>query len=445
MQYIYIAQKVSLKPNKDPKNLLSQLFGATRFIYNFSLEKFYKSIEETGEILSSGKLKNHFLLKRSKFDFLKDLFHETTDKVFDNLSKGIRIYKEEIQKNHSYKLKFKKKYLDNSFFLYGSHVKIVEKVTSKRKFIYFDGLSEPIKIMDKLRFDAPIISVTIKKDHKKYYASILYRISKNKYEQSHKFSFLRNNKFIGIDLGINKTLTTSSGLVIDTPLFLEKAKKKQKRLSRTLSRKVCTKTEDGETIESKNYQKQVLKIAEFHNKITNKRKDYIKKLSSVLVRNFEGICMEDLDVKSLQQNKHFAKKDIDLNFYETSETIKKKMDSIEGRIFMRADRYYPSTKRCYKCGNIKDNMLLSDRVYRCENCGTIIERDFNAACNLFKYMKSIIGRGSSKLKSAEKEKISKDCINNNLRFYFVEPENVVNLTNYNNQVSNNKLITTPHI
>ena len=125
--------------------------------------------------------------------------------------------------------------------------------------------------------------------------------------------------------------------------------------------------------------------------------------------------------------------------------IKKKMDSIEGRIFMRADRYYPSTKRCYKCGNIKDNMLLSDRVYRCENCGTIIERDFNAACNLFKYMKSIIGRGTSKLTSAEKEKISKDCVNNNLRFYFVEPENVVNLTNYNNQVSKNKLMTTPHI
>ena len=127
--------------------------------------------------------------------------------------------------------------------------------------------------------------------------------------------------------------------------------------------------------------------------------------------------------------------------------MKNKCNSIPNRIFVEADRFFPSSKRCIKCGNIKGDLNLNDRVYHCDSCGIAIDRDFNAACNLFKYMKNKIGFGTSKLTIAEKDKIINDCIKNDINYSFVEPINVSNsFKNVANQTNCLKRTETiPHI
>lgn len=204
--------------------------------------------------------------------------------------------------------------------------------------------------------------------------------------------------------------------------------------------------EDGTYKKSNNYLKMQQKLAKFYLKALNKRENYSNKVTSVLVRNFDGICMEDLEIDNLMQKKFFSRKNNDIGFNNLKVLIKNKCNSIADRVFVEAGKFYPSSKRCVKCGAIKNNLDLNDRIYRCDNCGVAIDRDFNAACNLFKYMKKKIGFGTSKLTIAEKDKIITDCIKNGINYSFVEPINVSNsFKNLANQANFDKRIDAiPH-
>ena len=171
------------------------------------------------------------------------------------------------------------------------------------------------------------------------------------------------------------------------------------------------------TLKSNNYIKQTFKIASLHKRIKETRNDYLNKVASFLSRNFSAICMENLDIKEMQQKKAIAKAENDLAFFELEKKIKFKSDLFK-HAFVLADRYYPSSKRCVKCGSIKEELSLKDRVYRCPSCGFEIDRDFNAACNLFKYMKKQIGWGTSKFTPIELDKLVNDCIKNKIVYYF---------------------------
>ena len=112
----------------------------------------------------------------------------------------------------------------------------------------------------------------------------------------------------------------------------------------------------------------LFKIASLHKRIKETRNDYLNKVASFLTRNFSAICMENLDIKEMQQKKGIAKAENDLAFFELEKKIKFKSDLFK-HTFVLADRYYPSSKRCVKCGSIKEELSLKDRVYRCPSCG----------------------------------------------------------------------------
>ena len=204
-------------------------------------------------------------------------------------------------------------------------------------------------------------------------------------------------KVVGIDLGI-KTMATATLFddepsKIDAPKPLKRLLSKLKRLQRKLSRQGQKYSmEDyidanGETRKirkySNNYMKTKVKLARLHARIRNIRHDFLHKLTTRLVEEFDVICIEDLNVKGMMANRKLARAIIDLGFYEFKRQLLYKAQMWQ-RIVVIADRWYPSSKTCSNCGEKLKSLELSDRDWKCPCCHTMHDRDVNAAMNLRK-------------------------------------------------------------
>ncbi|WP_279510854.1 RNA-guided endonuclease InsQ/TnpB family protein, partial [Clostridium perfringens] len=198
-----------------------------------------------------------------------------------------------------------------------------------------------------------------------------------------------NNEGLGIDLGIKEFAVCSDGIKfknINKTSIIKKVEKKLKREQRKLSRKyeslkIRNKKEKGGNVTRQNIQKQIVKVQKLHQRLTNIRTDYINKIvSSIIKQKPSYITIEDLNVKGMMKNKHLSKAIASQKFFEfkTKLMSKCKQNDVELRI---VDRFYPSSKTCSQCGEIKKDLKLSDRVYKC-SCGFVIDRDLNASINL---------------------------------------------------------------
>lgn len=223
-----------------------------------------------------------------------------------------------------------------------------------------------------------ITSGTVSYDAGKYYVTCLVSVEDFKKEKLNDFG-------LGVDLGISKFATVSNGKVyknINKTNKIKKIEKKLKREQRKLSRKLenyKNKKKGGAT--HKNIDKQILKVQKLYKKLNNIRTDYINKIISKLVKIKPAyITIEDLNVSGMMRNRHLAKAIASQKFYEFRVKLKVKCEvyGIELRI---ADRFYPSSKICHNCGNIKKDLKLSDRIYVCD-CGYKEDRDLNASLNL---------------------------------------------------------------
>ena len=187
---------------------------------------------------------------------------------------------------------------------------------------------------------------------------------------------------IGIDLGLKDFAIISNGKTyknINKSARLKKLEKQLRREQRCLSRRYEN-SKKGESTQ-KNIQKQVLKVQKLHHRIDNIRTDYINKTIAEIVKIKPSyIAIEDLNVSGMMKNRHLSKAVASQKFYEFRTKLKAKCaeNGIELRI---VDRWYPSSKLRHCCGNIKKDLKLSDRTYRCE-CGYVEDRDFNASLNL---------------------------------------------------------------
>ena len=160
--------------------------------------------------------------------------------------------------------------------------------------------------------------------------------------------------------------------------------KKLKREQRKLSRRCkLAKDSDKKLSDSRNYQKQKKKVAKIHNKIRNKRKDFINKLSTKIINNHDIICIEDLNIKGMLKNHKLAKSISDVSWSEFRRQLEYKANWY-GRKIVKVPIFYPSSKTCSSCGNIKETLKLSERIYHCECCGLEIDRDYNASINILR-------------------------------------------------------------
>ena len=181
----------------------------------------------------------------------------------------------------------------------------------------------------------------------------------------------RDIQILGIDYAMHGLAVFSDGTRADYPGYYRKGQEKLAREQRRLSH--CRKG-------SRNYEKQRMKVAKWHRKVRNQRKDFQHKLSRKIVDRYDAVAVEDIDMKGMSRSLHFGKSVMDNGYGMFRTMLGYKLEE-QGKILVKADRFFPSSKKCSVCGKIKEDLALSERKYRC-SCGNVMDRDVNAAINL---------------------------------------------------------------
>jgi len=181
---------------------------------------------------------------------------------------------------------------------------------------------------------------------------------------------------VGIDMGLTSFVTMSDGVKIKAPKPLNRYLRKKRRLSKAVSRK-----REKNKRRTQNLQKAVMRGAQLDYRIKNLRRDFRHKLTTWMAKNFSVIVMEDLNVRGMMKNHHLARHITDVGWGDFRRALEYKAKWYGSRIHF-ADRFFPSSKMCSRCGAIKESLELKDRQLVCENCGYVIDRDLNAAINL---------------------------------------------------------------
>ena len=370
--------KTEINPTQEQKSRINRTIGTCRYVYNFYLA-YNKELHDNGKKFMTGKsfsvwLNNEYILNNPDKAWIKDVYSKAVKKsIEDGCSAFTRFFKHQSAFPH-----FKKKgKSDVKMYFVKNNPKdcACERHRIKIPTLGWVRLKEKGYIpTTKDGWKIKSGTVSIKAD--RYYVSVLVEIPDTQ-------AVNNSNGGIGIDLGIKELAILSNGKTyknINKSARLKKLEKQLRREQRCLSRKYENRKK-GEVTQRANIQKQKLRVQKLHHKIDNIRTDYINKIIAEIVKTKPSyITIEDLNVSGMMKNRHLSKAVASQKFYEFRTKLKAKCDDngIELRV---VDRFYPSSKLCHCCGQIKKDLKLSDRVYRC-SCGYVEDRDFNAALNL---------------------------------------------------------------
>lgn len=352
-------------PNREQKETLSKYFGCVRFIYNWGLEKKIKTHKECGKSIGYVKLSSEFtLLKQQKeFEWLKECPRETLQQSLRNLDAAFSNF---FKKNAKYpKFKSKKHSRDSVKFIQNVHFDFANWTVKLPKI----GKINLCKNRAFNQTTNKIVNCTVSRDHCGTYWCV---VTVDDLQDMPLKAEIKKDNSVGIDLGIKDYAILSDGRKFSNPKHLENTKKKLAHLQKVLARK-----EKG----SKNYEKMRIKVAKCHRSITNKRNDFLHKLSSNLVNNYKTICLEDLNVKGMTKNHHLARAIQDASWGEFTRQLQYKSDW-NGDNIIYIGRFEPSSKTCHNCGYVNHDLKLSDRKWVCPQCGEHLDRDINAAINI---------------------------------------------------------------
>ena len=381
--------KVMLIPNNKQRTRLFQFAGSARFAYNWALKKEITAFKNEEKFISHYDLRKEFTLLRNsaEYSWLKKISNNVTKQAIIDLDTA---YKKFFQKKASYpKFKSKRKG-DFSFYqdtakikITETHVKLESIVLSKRKNrqkINWIKLAEVGRIPVRVKYKNPRISF----DGLNWWFSISVEFETEKTTEN-------LNDSLGIDLGIKDLAVCSDGTIypnINRTKKVRKLKKKVRRLQRSISRKYF-KNKEGESYQkTSNIIKSERLLLKLHHRLKNIRQNYRHQITTAIInRKPRLIVIEDLNVMGMMRNKHLSKAVQEQGFYELRRQIEYKAQWSGIKIII-ADRFYPSSKTCIKCGRIKKELKLSERIYRCE-CGNEIDRDLQAAINLKRYGEKI--------------------------------------------------------
>lgn len=360
------------------QNKFFQTRGVCRFVYNMFLaqnQEWYKQ----GKKYMSAKdfsvwLNNEYMLNNPDKIWIKNAYSKAVKQSLENAHTA---YTRFFKGNSKFpKFKKKRKNEPKMYFVKNNKTDcICERHRIKIPSLGWVQLKEKGYIPTTK--DGYIVSSgTIDYIAGKFYISALVEVPDQQKSNN-------NNEGIGIDLGIKDLAIVSNGFTyknINKTVRIKKLEKKLKREQRKLSRKYEDKKKGGVT-QGKNISKQIEVIQRIHHKLVNIRDNYIKTTVSEIVKTKPSyITIEDLNVGGMMKNKHLSRAIQQQKFYQFRQilTQKCKENSIELRV---VDKWFPSSKICNCCGQIKKGLKLSDRIYKCD-CGYIEDRDFNASLNL---------------------------------------------------------------
>ena len=350
--------EVRIYPNQEQQELIDKTFNYVRYTYNFMLklkQKLYEyfsinlSYNNMSKVLTELKKQKLWLKKVDKCslqNILKDL-----DNAYTKFYNGAGYPK------------FKSKKRDKNSYRTNTNIHLDQ---DNRK-IRVPKIGW-IKFKDKSKFKGltKIYNVTISKtSSNKYFASISAEVDIPVFE--------RANQNCGIDLGLKNFCILNNGKKVDNPKFFVKSQKKLAKVQRKLSKKV---------FESNNYLKYKVKVAKLQEKIKNQRLDFLHKLSTRLVKEYDIICLETLKIKNMMKNHKKAKAIQDVSWSEFIRQLEYKAEWY-GKVISKIDTFYPSSQLCSDCGfRNRQVKNLEVREWTCPECGEYHDRDINAAINI---------------------------------------------------------------
>ena len=347
-------------PNKEQEVLLSKTFGCCRFLYNTMLSDKIREYKTTGKML-----KNTPAMYKKEYPFLKEVdslalanvqlhLERAYKNFFRNPSVGFPRFKSRHKNQNSYTTNV----VNGNILLEDGKLKLPK--LGKVRIRQHREIPEGYRLK----------SVTVSREASgKYYASLLYEYDCGEYQAAS--CDYKAARILGIDYAMHGMTVFSDESDVVYPGYLRQAQEKLAREQRRLSN--CQKG-------SRNYEKQKRKVALCHEKVRNQRKDYIHKLTRRIADTYDAVGVENLDMKAMSQCLKFGKRVMDNSYGMFRDILTYKLEE-QGKRLVKIDRFFPSSKKCSKCGKVKKELKLSERIYSCD-CGNIMDRDKNAAINI---------------------------------------------------------------
>ena len=357
------AYKIRLYPNDQQQIFFAKSFGCSRFIWNRMLSDKIDHFKATKTTLNNTPAQY-----KKEFEWLK----EVDSLALANVQQNLRAAYSKFFKGGFGFPKFKKKGVKDSYTT--NNQKGTVSVTSHSVKLPKIG---HIKAKFPSKINGLIKSATIsRKPSGKYFVSLLVETVVEELPKT--------NSNIGIDLGLTDFIVLSDGTKVANPKFLSKLQDKLAREQKVLAkRREVAKSNQRKLSECRNYQKQKVKVAKVYEKITNKRTDFLHKLSFNIIKNHDVIAIEDLNVKGMVKNHKLAKAISDSS-WSTFTTMLAYKAEWYGKTLVKIDRWFPSSKTCSGCGHLlkKAELPLSVRSWGCPNCKISNDRDINASINI---------------------------------------------------------------
>lgn len=385
--------KVRLNPNNKQLTKLFQYAGCARFAYNWAIAKEQENYKQGNKFLSDNELRKEFtqLKKLQEYKWLNNISSNVTKQAIkDACNTYNRFFKGQCNYPN---FKSKKRstpsfYQDNMKIQFtDTHVK-VEKFPMSRKpnkqKLNWIRLCEKGRIPTDCKYMNPRFTY----DGLYWYVSVGIEVDNN--------TTLPTNEGIGIDLGVKNLAICSDRNTYENINKTQRVKKletRKRRLQRSISRRYEKNKKGASYCKTSNIIKREKELLKITKRLTNIRQNHLYQTTSEIIKRKPSfICMEDLNVSGMMKNKYLSKAVQQQKFYEFRRQIEYKSEWNNIPVII-ADRFFPSSKLCSCCGNIKKDLKLSDRIYKCE-CGNIIDRDFQASLNLKMYGENVLKQQS---------------------------------------------------
>ena len=365
------ACKFRIEPNEAQRVLFAKTFGCCRFLYNRMLDDKIAAYKEAGRMLQTTPA-----AYKREYPWLKEVdslalanvqlhLERAYKNFFENPKSGFPKYKSKHHSRMSYTTNVVN---GNIRMITGKHIRLPKAGNVRIR------MHRAVPETWKLK------SATVSMEPSgKYYVSLLYEVPAGENQAcgmwdssgAGKQKADMEKRILGIDFAMHGMAVFSDGSRAGYPMYYKQAQERLAREQRKLSH--CQKG-------SKNYQKQKTKVARCHEKIRNQRKDFQHKLSRKIADRYDAVAVEDLDMKAMSGGLHLGKGVMDNAYGTFRDMLAYKLEEQEKELII-VDRFYPSSKRCSVCGNIKKELRLSERLYQC-SCGNCMDRDVNAAINI---------------------------------------------------------------
>ena len=358
---MFTAYKFRIYPDDEQKLLIEKHIGSCRFVWNHFLDFRNKRYVETGKGMSYRDMSVLLPALKEEKEWLNDVNSLSLQQELMHLDSAFHGFFKKISQYPA----FKKKKTGGSFT-------VPQHFTVNDNHLAIPKFKNPLRLFMHRNIEGEMRSLTISKTPSgKYYASILAETG-IKIPEPVK---IEAGTSTGIDVGITAFLTTSDGMQIHNPKNLKKSEKKLAILQKRLSRK-----QKG----SKNRNKAGVEVAKAQEHIANQRMDFHNKVSDAMLKAYDTVITEDLNVSGMMKNHHLARSIADAG-WSSFVTMPKTKALSRGKNIIEIGRFDPSSRMCSNCGNIKHDLKLSDRTYNCDICGLSIDRDLNAAINIKKF------------------------------------------------------------